>query len=64
VCPGFIDTDMLRGVPEHVREKLLARVPLGRFGESEEIARGVLYLVGDGEYITGTCLNINGGLYM
>ena len=64
VCPGFIDTDMLRGVPEHVREKLLARVPLGRFGESEEIARGVLYLVRDGEYITGTCLNINGGLYM
>jgi acetoacetyl-CoA reductase len=55
---------MLRGVPEHVREKLLARVPLGRFGESEEIARGVLYLVRDGEYITGTCLNINGGLYM
>ena len=33
VCPGFIDTDMLRGVPEHVREQLLARVPLGRFGE-------------------------------
>ena len=56
VCPGFIDTDMLRGVPEHVREKLLARVPLGRFGEPDEIARGVLYLVRDGEYITGTCL--------
>ena len=64
VCPGFIDTDMLRGVSEPVREKLLARVPLGRFGEPEEIARGVLYLVRDGEYITGTCLNINGGLYM
>ena len=64
VCPGFIDTDMLRGVPEHVRAKLLARVPLGRFGEADEIARGVLYLVRDGEYITGTCLNINGGLYM
>jgi len=64
VCPGFIDTDMLRGVPEHVREKLLARVPLGRFGEADEIARGVLYLVRDGEYVTGTCLNINGGLYM
>jgi len=64
VCPGFIDTDMLRGVPEHVLEKLLARVPLGRFGEADEIARGVLYLVRDGEYVTGTCLNINGGLYM
>ena len=64
VCPGFIDTDMLRSVPEHVLEHLLARIPLGRFGAPEEIARGVLYLVRDGEYVTGTCLNINGGLYM
>jgi acetoacetyl-CoA reductase len=64
VCPGFIDTDMLRGVPEHVQERLLARIPLGRFGDADEIARGVLYLVRDGDYITGTCLNINGGLYM
>ena len=64
VCPGFIDTDMLRGVPEHVQERLLARIPLGRFGDADEIARGALYLVRDGDYITGTCLNINGGLYM
>jgi len=64
VCPGFIDTDMLRSVPEHVVERLLARIPLGRFGQPDEIARGVLYLVRDGEYVTGTCLNINGGLYM
>jgi len=64
VCPGFIDTDMLRGVPEHVLERLLARIPLGRFGDPDEIARGVVYLVRDGGYITGTCLNINGGLYM
>jgi acetoacetyl-CoA reductase len=64
VCPGFIDTDMLRGVPEHVLERLLARIPLERFGDPDEIARGVLYLVRDGDYITGTSLNINGGLYM
>jgi len=64
VCPGFIDTDMLRAVPEHIRERLLARVPLGRFGDPDEIARGVLYLVRDGGYVTGTCLDINGGLYM
>jgi acetoacetyl-CoA reductase len=64
VCPGFIDTDMLRTVPERVAERLLARIPLGRFGEADEIARGVLYLVRDGDYVTGTCLNINGGLYM
>ena len=64
VCPGFIDTDMLRGVPDHIRERLLARVPLGRFGDPDEIARGVVYLVRDGAYITGTCLDVNGGLYM
>jgi len=64
VCPGFIDTDMLRGVPEHVLERLLARIPLARFGDPDEIARGVVYLVRDGDYITGSCLNINGGLYM
>ena len=64
VCPGFIDTDMLRGVPEHVLERLLARIPLGRFGDPDDVARGVHYLIRDGAYITGTCLNINGGLYM
>ena len=64
VCPGFTNTDMLRGVPEHVLERLLARIPLGRFGEPDEVAGGVLYLVRDGSYITGTCLNINGGVYM
>ncbi len=64
VCPGFIDTDMLRGVSEDVQEKLLARIPLARFGDPDEIARGVVYLIRDGDYITGSCLNINGGLYM
>ena len=64
VCPGFIDTDMLRKVAEPVRERLLARVPLGRFGDADEIARAVLYLVRDGDYVTGSCLNVNGGLYM
>jgi acetoacetyl-CoA reductase len=64
VCPGFIDTDMLRDVPEHVLERLVARIPLGRFGDADEVARGVEYLVRDGGYITGSCLNINGGLYM
>jgi acetoacetyl-CoA reductase len=64
VCPGFVDTDMLRAVPEPVAERLLARIPLGRFGTAEEIARGVLYLVRDGDYVTGSCLNINGGVYL
>ncbi len=64
ICPGFIATDMLSEVPAEVREKIRAKIPLGRFGGSEEVARTVLFLAVDGQYITGQCLNINGGLYM
>jgi NAD(P)-dependent dehydrogenase (short-subunit alcohol dehydrogenase family) len=63
VCPGFTDTDMLAGVPEPIREKLLARVPLGRFARPDEIARAVAF-VAEADYMTGTCLDINGGLRM
>ncbi len=64
ICPGFIETDMLAFVKEEIRETIKARIPQRRFGLPEEIAKGVLYLVKDGAYITGQCLNINGGLYM
>lgn len=64
ICPGFIDTDMLAFVKEDIREQIKARIPQRRFGLPEEIAKGVLYLVKDGAYITGQSLNINGGLYM
>ena len=64
VCPGFTDTDMLGSVPEAIRERLLARVPLGRFAQPEEVARAVVFVAADGGYMTGTCLDINGGLFM
>jgi acetoacetyl-CoA reductase len=64
ICPGFIETDMLAEVPENIREQIKAKIPARRFGHADEIARGVLYLCRDGEYITGQQLNINGGLYM
>ena len=64
VCPGFTDTDMLASVPEPIRERLLGRVPLGRFARPEEIARAVVFVASEGDYMTGTCLDINGGLYM
>ncbi len=65
VCPGFIETDMFAGVPENVvKEKILPRIPLGRVGKPEEVARAVRYLIVDGDYITGQTLNINGGIYM
>jgi acetoacetyl-CoA reductase len=64
VCPGFTDTDMLGSVSEPIRERLMARVPLGRFATPEEIARAVVFVAADGGYMTGTCLDINGGLFM
>jgi NAD(P)-dependent dehydrogenase (short-subunit alcohol dehydrogenase family) len=63
VCPGFTDTDMLAGVPEPIRARLLARVPLGRFARPDEIARAVVFAA-EADYMTGACLDINGGLRM
>ncbi len=64
ICPGFIETDMLAYVPEEVREQIKSRIPQRRFGQPDEIAKAVSFLVKDGGYITGQCLNVNGGLYM
>jgi len=64
VCPGFIETDMLSEVPENVKEQIKAKIPKKRFGTADEIAKAVLYLCQDGEYITGQQINVNGGLYV
>jgi acetoacetyl-CoA reductase len=65
IAPGYIDTDMVRAVPPNVLEKIVARVPVGRLGAANEIARGVLFLVSDeGAFITGSTLSINGGQHM
>ncbi len=64
ICPGFIETDMYAGIPDKVKEMILKRIPLGRVGTPQEIARAVRYLVVDGDYITGQMLNVNGGIYM
>lgn len=65
IAPGYIDTDMVRSVPPNVLEKIVARIPVGRLGKAEEIARGVLFLVGDDAgFITGSTLSINGGQHM
>jgi acetoacetyl-CoA reductase len=56
---------MVRAVPEEVLKKIVARIPVGRLGHAEEIARGVLFLVSDdGGFITGSTLSINGGQHM
>ncbi|HXF52113.1 MAG TPA: SDR family oxidoreductase, partial [Dehalococcoidia bacterium] len=64
MCPGFVETDMLAGVPEEPKKALLARIPLGRFGQPEEVAAFVRFLVTEGDWITGQQFNINGGMYM
>jgi acetoacetyl-CoA reductase len=65
IAPGYIDTDMVRAVPPAVLEKIVAKIPVGRLGHAEEIARGVLFLVSDDAgFITGSTLSINGGQHM
>lgn len=64
VCPGFTETDMYTTVPDKVKEVIIKRIPLGRVGTAREVARGVRYLILDGDYITGQTLDINGGIYM
>ncbi len=65
VAPGFIDTDMTRGLPEAAREALLGRIALGRLGQPDDIARAVAFLAGPAaSYITGETLHVNGGMYM
>jgi acetoacetyl-CoA reductase len=65
IAPGYIDTDMVRAVPPNVLEKIVARIPVGRLGGADEIARCVLFLVADdGGFITGSTLSPNGGQHM
>jgi 3-oxoacyl-[acyl-carrier protein] reductase len=65
VAPGFIDTDMIRGIGDAHREALLGAIPLARLGTPEEIAAAVLFLVSPAAgYITGETLHVNGGMYM
>ena len=65
VAPGFIDTDMTRALPEAQRDALLGKIPLGRLGQPDEIAATVAFLASKrAGYITGSTLNVNGGMYM
>jgi acetoacetyl-CoA reductase len=65
IAPGYIDTDMVAAVPEPVLEKIVAKIPVGRLGEAQEIARGVAFLTGDdGAFVTGSTMSINGGQHM
>ncbi|GAB4128570.1 MAG: 3-oxoacyl-[acyl-carrier-protein] reductase [Roseiflexaceae bacterium] len=64
LAPGFTLTDMLAKVPENVQTMIKSKIPMGRFGLPEEIAKAALFLAADGDYITGQQINVNGGVYM
>ena len=63
VCPGFIETDMTDAMPEEMQEKITKMIPMGRFGQPEDIAQAVRFCI-ENEYMTGATLDINGGIYM
>ena len=65
VAPGFINTPMVQGIPDKVKAKILAQIPMGRFGTPREVALSVVYLISEeSNYITGSVLNLNGGMYI
>ncbi|MCH7837214.1 MAG: 3-oxoacyl-ACP reductase FabG [Chloroflexi bacterium] len=64
MCPGFIETDMVIALSDEVKEALISRIPLGRFGRPDEVAAFIRFLVTEGDWITGQQLNPNGGMYM
>jgi acetoacetyl-CoA reductase len=65
IAPGYIDTDMVAAVPEDVLHKIVARIPVGRLGRADEIARGVAFLCDENAgFVTGSTLSINGGQHM
>lgn len=65
IAPGYIDTDMVAAVPDNVLEKIVAKIPVGRLGQAQEIARAVCFLsCEEGGFVTGSTLSINGGQHM
>jgi 3-oxoacyl-[acyl-carrier protein] reductase len=65
VAPGYIDTDMTRGIPAKRAEAIISRIPLERPGKPEDVAQAVAFLASEGAgYITGATLHVNGGLYL
>ena len=65
IAPGYIDTDMVAAVPPQVLEKIVAKIPVGRLGQADEIARGVAFLCSeDAGFVTGSTMSISGGQHM
>jgi acetoacetyl-CoA reductase len=65
IAPGYIGTEMVAAMPQQVLDKIVAQIPVGRLGHTEEIARAIVFLASDDAgFITGETLNVNGGQFM
>ncbi|MDC7287743.1 3-oxoacyl-ACP reductase FabG [Blautia schinkii] len=65
ICPGFIETDMTRGVPEKVWDIMVSKIPMGRAGKPEDVANMIVFLASDeARYITGEVINVGGGMIL
>ncbi|GLS28168.1 acetoacetyl-CoA reductase [Marinibactrum halimedae] len=65
IAPGYVDTDMVRAVPPEVLEKIIRKIPVGRLGNPDDIARAVAFLADErNSFMTGATLSINGGQFM
>jgi len=65
ICPGYVDTEMVRAVPERVQEVIKSKIPVGRFGDPKEICHVVRFLVADAAcFVTGPTVSVNAGQYM
>jgi acetoacetyl-CoA reductase len=63
ICPGYIETEMSAAIPDNILEQIVNKIPMKRLGKPSEIAEAVLFLI-NSDYITGQCINVNGGVYM
>jgi len=65
VAPGYVETELTGSLPDKVKEQILAQVPMGRFGEPDEISEVVAFLAGEGAgYVTGQTITVDGGMVM
>jgi 3-oxoacyl-[acyl-carrier protein] reductase len=65
IAPGFIETEMVKEIPEEVKEKIVSRIPMKKYGLTEDIAKLAAFLASDdAKYITGQVINVNGGFLM
>ncbi len=63
ICPGYILTEMTAEIPDNVMDQIVSKIPMKRLGTTTEIAEAVIFLA-NANYITGQCINVNGGVYM